>query len=107
MKKNENRDELRKPLMAVDFTDINGQERKIFFTINGRRKVLKCIEREIRKFGIIPETIHKYLISGGGKIDWKGDKDFEYLYLKKKMGGKVRRRLDRLPKRSAPCTCMG
>lgn len=105
-KKEENRKEMKKPLMAVEFTDIRGKKRKILFTVNAQRKILKCIEKEIRKFGIIPETMHKYLISGGGKIDWKGDKDFEYLYPKKKMGRKARR-LDRFPKRSAPCTCMG
>ncbi len=79
MQKNENGKESKKPFMAVEFNDTKGKKMKNLFAIKAQRRILKCIEREIKNCGVVPGTILRYLISGGGKIDTKGDKDFKYL----------------------------
>ena len=65
--------------MAVQMIDTSGRQRKVFLDIRARRKFLKCIEKELRKSGIVSEAIQGYLVVGGEKIDLKEDKDFEYI----------------------------
>jgi hypothetical protein len=81
MQKNENK-KGEKPMMAVEFTDYKGQKGRVLFPVDARRRFIKCVERELGKYGIVSEKIQKYLVFFG-KINLK-DKDFRYLSRKPK-----------------------